>query len=74
MCVFTCVYIHVCACAKTNVCGVRGQLSGVSSFLVPSGFWDLNPGHQTSGQAPYPLSHLVFCPPPFQERVSRGPG
>lgn len=43
----------VCACHTIGVV-VRGQFSGVCSFLLPWGFWGSNSGHQALSQIPLP--------------------
>lgn len=50
---FKCFYIYVCIylILCISMCEVvRGQFAGVSSLLLPCGFWEPNPGHHRSWQ------------------------
>lgn len=43
-----CVCVYVCTCGYTDAMEhmeIKGQLLGVGSLLLPSGFWGGNVGH-----------------------------
>ena len=68
-----CSYVYVYMCVQMCV-EVEDNFQELVLSLYHVGFGTSTQVIKPQGKHLYPLSPLVSCPPPFQDRVSCGPG
>lgn len=75
VCVCSHAYVYMCVHVPRQMCvEFEDNFQELVLSLYGVGFGTSTQLIKSQGMHLYPLSRLVSCPPPFQDRISRGPG